>query len=121
MSVKHWQDPTNLALGLWMLASPWALGFQGERLATNSALALGVLVSAVALFALFRVMAWQEWANIAFGVWLVASPWIIGFSELSMAKWNAVIVGALIAVLALWVIATDRDIGGWWHPATEGK
>jgi hypothetical protein len=30
-------------------------------------------------------------------------------------------LGALIAVLALWVIATDRDIGGWWNPATEGK
>jgi hypothetical protein len=43
MSVKHWQDPTNLALGLWLAASPWVLGFQGERLAANSALALGVL------------------------------------------------------------------------------
>jgi hypothetical protein len=38
-----------------------------------------------------------------------------------MAKWNAVIVGAVIAVLSLWVIATDRDIGGWWNPATAGK
>jgi hypothetical protein len=32
--------------------------------------------------------------------------------------WNAVIVGAVIAVLAIWALSTDKDIGGWWSPAT---
>lgn len=30
---------------------------------------------------------------------------------------NAVIVGALIAAMALWALGTDRDIGGWFSAA----
>jgi SPW repeat len=77
-----------------------------------------VLVAAVALAALVRVMAWEEWANLVLGVWLVISPWMLGFSGLVAAMWNAVIVGAVVAVLALWALGTDKDIGGWWSPAT---
>jgi hypothetical protein len=32
--------------------------------------------------------------------------------------WNAVIVGAAVAVLAIRALGTDKDIGGWWSPAT---
>ena len=117
MAVKHWQDPTNLALGLWLVASPWALKFQAETNPTWNAVALGILVAAVAIFALFRVMAWQEWVNVALGVWLVISPWIVGFNDLTTATWNAVIVGGVIALLAAWALSTDKDIGGWWSPA----
>lgn len=118
MAIKHWQDVVNLILGLWMIAAPWALKFEAETNPMWNAVIVGVFIAAVALFALFRVMAWQEWANVALGVWLAISPWIVGFSGLVAAMWNAVIVGAVIAGLALWALATDKDIGGWWSPAT---
>src|ERR1700741_1314839 len=118
MTIKHWQDVVNLILGLWMIAAPWALKFEAETNPMWNAVIVGVFIAAIALFAFFRVMAWQEWANVALGVWLVISPWIVGFSGLVAALWNAVIVGAVIAVLALWALATDKDIGGWWSPAT---
>lgn len=118
LKLKHWQDPVSLILGLWLLASPWMLQFSGETAPMWNAVAVGVLVAAIALYALFRVMAWQEWANATLGIWLVASPWILGFAGLAAAMWNAVIVGAVIAVLALWTLGTDQDIGGWWSHAT---
>ena len=118
MSIKHWQDPLNLILGLWLIASPWVLEYNGEANPTLNAVIVGVLIAAAALFALYRVKAWEEWGNIAFGVWLVISPWILGFSALQSALSNAVIVGVLVALLALWALATDKDIGGWWSPAT---
>lgn len=37
MTVKHWQDPVNLVLGLWMLVSPWVLGHQAETNPTAKA------------------------------------------------------------------------------------
>lgn len=118
MSVKHWQDPLALILGLWMVASPWVLAYQAEANAMWNAVILGVLIALVALVALVRVMAWQEWANVALGAWLVISPWVIGFTGIAAALWNAVIVGAIVVVLALWALGTDKDIGGWWSPAT---
>ena len=118
MSIKHWQDPVNLILGLWLVISPWALNFQAEANPTWNAVILGVVIAAVALFALFQVKAWEEWVNLVLGIWLIISPWIIGFSGVVTAMWNAVIVGAVVALLALWALATDKDIGGWWSQAT---
>lgn len=117
MKVKHWQDTANLILGLWLIASPWALGYQGAANATWNSVLLGLLIGAVALYAMVQVFAWEEWGNALFGAWLVVSPWILGFSGMAAAMWNAVIVGAVVLVLAVWALGTDRDIGGWWSPA----
>ena len=117
-SIKHWQDPVNLILGIWMIVSPWVLRHQGDILPTSNAVVLGILIAGAALIALFKVMAWEEWGNVAFGVWLVISPWVLGFSGVAVAMSNAVIVGIVVAALALWALGTDKDIGGWWSPAT---
>ncbi|HWQ40317.1 MAG TPA: SPW repeat protein [Burkholderiales bacterium] len=117
-SIKHWQDPVNFILGLWLIASPWVLGHRAEASPTWNAVILGIAVAVIALIAFFRVMAWEEWLNAAFGVWLAISPWVLGFSALASATANAVIVGVVVAVLALWTLGTDKDIGGWWSPAT---
>lgn len=116
--MKHWQDPVNLALGLWMMASPWILSYAVERRPTGNAVIFGFLIAALALAALFKVMAWEEWVSVALGAWLAVSPWVVGFSGLAAAMWSAVIVGIVVAVLALWALGTDKDIGGWWSPAT---
>src|SRR5437763_289475 len=76
------------------------------------------MLAVAALIALFKVMAWEEWVNVALGVWLAVSPWLLGFNGVIPAMWNAVIGGILVAVLALWALGTDKDIGGWWSPAT---
>lgn len=117
-SMKHWQDPVNLILGLWMIVSPWVLKHQAEANPTWNAVIVGIIIALAALVALFQVMAWEEWANVVLGVWLVISPWVLGFSGLGAAMWNAVIVGIVVAALALWTLGTDKDIGGWWSPAT---
>lgn len=35
-------------------------------------------------------------------VWLVGSPWVLGFSALNLVTWNSVVVGGLMVVLVLW-------------------
>ena len=117
-SIKHWQDPLMLILGVWMIVSPWALQYQSDTYAMANAVVLGILIGLAALVALFKVMAWEEWANVALGIWLLISPWVLGFSSMMAAMWNAVIVGIVVAALALWALGTDKDIGGWWSHAT---
>ena len=117
MKVKHWQDPISLLAGLWLAASPFALGYRAETSPTWNALVVGTLIALVALHALYRVFAWQEWATLVLGLWLIASPWVLGFSAMPAVMMNAVIVGALIAALAFTALGSDRDIGGWFRPA----
>ena len=46
-------------------------------------------------------------------VWLILSPWVLGFSTLQTATGSAVASGVVVMVLALWVLATDKDYSGW--------
>jgi hypothetical protein len=117
MKMKHWQDPVNLIAGLWMIVSPWALAYQAESRPMWNAVILGILIAVVAFSELFQVFAWQEWISALFGLWLIVSPWVLGFTGVAAAVANAVIVGIVVAALALWALGTDRDVSGWSSPA----
>jgi hypothetical protein len=44
---------------------------------------------------------WQDFPDMLLGVWIAASPWVLGFAdEYPWATWNAVIIGGVILVLA---------------------
>lgn len=119
MKVKHWQDPVNLVLGLWMVASPYVLGYSAEDKPLWNAVVFGFLVAVVAWLALYRVSAWQQWANAAFGAWLLVSPWALGFTSVFPAALNAVLVGVATLAMAAWALGSDRDIGGWWNTTSR--
>jgi len=48
---------------------------------------------------------WQDWADLLLGLAVLASPWLLNFSEVAPPMWNAVIVGAAIMVLSAFAIA----------------
>jgi hypothetical protein len=68
---------------------------------------VGVIIAVAALAALAAFQEWEEWVNVLLGAWLVISPYVLGFSGLSAALWNQVIVGLLVAVLAAWAAMTN--------------
>lgn len=107
--LKHWQDPINALLGIWLMLSPWAVGYSDDRVALANALVVGVALVAVAAGAMLVPRAWEEWTEAVLGVWLVASPWVLGFGGLTGAMRAVVATGAAIMVLALWTLATDKD------------
>jgi hypothetical protein len=113
MSLKHWQDAVNLALGAWLVLSPWALGFQGETTPMMNAVIVGIALAAAALGAIFVPRAWEEWTEFALGLWLIASPWALGFMTLREAMLNTAITGIVIAALATWVLTADKDYRMW--------
>jgi hypothetical protein len=57
---------------------------------------------------------WQDAVMLVIGVWIAASPWILGFDAgRGIPTWTAVIVGLLIVVLA----AVDLDAPAKWEEA----
>ncbi|WP_298929985.1 SPW repeat protein [uncultured Ramlibacter sp.] len=112
-SPKHWQDGVNAALGLWLMLSPWALGFQGMSMAMSNAIVMGLALVAVALGAMLLPQAWEEWSEGALGLWLMASPWLLGFGWQRDAMLSTSLTGLLVLVLALWTLASDPDYNAW--------
>lgn len=108
--MKRWQDWANLALGAWTIVSPWALGFAGNNAVAWSAWIIGAAIVVFAAIAVYMPKAWEEGINVLLGVGLLASPWALGFASQSNPTTNAVIVGVLVAGLALWAMLMDGTV-----------
>jgi SPW repeat len=109
--VKHWQDPVNAILGACLALSPWtwALGYVDHQIATFNAVIVGAALIAVALGAMLFPKAWEEWTEAILGLWMIASPWVLGFAQRREAMLVTVAVGVAVMLLALWTLATDKD------------
>ena len=94
-------DWANLILGGLLFLSPWVLQYTAHAVAPWHAWVGGIIVAVVAVAALTRFAEWEEWLEAVVGVWLAASPWILGFSAIAAAMWAHLILGVLIAVVAL--------------------
>jgi hypothetical protein len=112
MSRMRWQDWVTLAAGIWLLFSPAILNYAGAGPATSDAVVLGIVVIILSIIELSVPRVAEEWAMVALGVWLVLSPWLLGFGPETTAAWNSVVVGMVIGVLALWAAMGQRSRGG---------
>lgn len=100
-------DVVNLVLGAWLFLSPWIFGFVPETAASWNAWLSGIVVAALAIAALAAFAEWQEWINLAVGLWVIASPWLVGFSQNAAATRDHVVVGVIVAAVAaarLWLV-----------------
>jgi hypothetical protein len=116
---NRWQDWANLVLGVWLFLSPWILGFaaRGEPTATvttaaSNAWIFGVIIAVLSIAALARAQPWEEWINLLCGIWLVISPWVLGYSANMTPLWNALIVGVLVFIMAVWDLSTMPGTSG---------
>jgi hypothetical protein len=108
---KRWQDWLNLALGVWLLLAPVLIHEAGATgvAAWNSYLCGGA-VALLAAIALVQPVAWEEWINLAIGLWLTVAAWFLDFSATAeTAASNQLIVGTIIAAVALWGAVRARQ------------
>jgi hypothetical protein len=114
MADRRWQDWANLVLGSWLFISPWALHYAGTSAAWN-AYVMGAGIVVFALIAAYMPKAWEEMINTLLGVWLVVSPFALGFAEATMVALHTVVVGILATAFAVWAMATDKRLYERWH------
>jgi heme/copper-type cytochrome/quinol oxidase subunit 3 len=98
-------DVANLILGVILLASPWIFGFPSGA-ASQNAVTCGIVIAAISLAALAAFTVWEEWLNLIVGVWVLVSPWVLGFVG-TTAMHVHIVVGVIVAVLAaleIWLL-----------------
>lgn len=107
MKNERWQEWAMGLLGLWLVLSPWSLhlmGFEAPLAGAPfwSTMITGLLVALLGVGALSTPMMWEDWGDLAAGAWLIASPWVLGFTDQTYASWNVWICGIAIFALAIW-------------------
>ena len=114
MVAKRWQDWANLVLGSWLFASVWLLGYAGSTAAWNAAV-MGAGIVVFALIAAYMPKAWEEIINTLLGVWLVVSPFVLGFATSTTVALHTVLVGILATSFAVWAMASDKRLYKRWN------
>jgi hypothetical protein len=115
--MKKWRpesvlDLYNLLLAIVLFAAPWLFALTNPSGKIDLRVS-GALIAAVSLAAIVAFANWEEWANLLLGLWLIASPWILGFAH-TRAMHFSVGIGAVIAFLAaleLWLGYAATHLG----------
>lgn len=111
---QRWQDWLNLLLGIWLVVAPLiGIGAMGGLAAWNAYL-FGAIIIVFSVAALNEPHGWEEWTNLVVGLWLIAAPFVLGFSMQAGPAWNHIGVGAVVCADALWM-ALSR--GSFTRPA----
>lgn len=92
-------DVYNLVLGLFLVVSPWLFAYT-RRAASTDIWVSGALIVLVSIAAIIVFSQWDEWINLALGIWLIVSPWVLGFTH-TKAMHVSIGVGVAVAYLAL--------------------
>jgi hypothetical protein len=106
MDRRRWQDHIAFIVGAWLIASPWALGsFSPDSVPIGipawNFLVCGIAIAVLGVAALASYRFWEEWVNLLIGIWLIASPWMLRYTENPLFVWNALICGVLLIVLGI--------------------
>ncbi len=109
----NWQDIVCLVLGVWLVASPWVLGFTAIQAATWNAVILGFVIVLMSAAELVKFHDWEEWTDVLVGGWLAISPWVLGFPAeaggTALFTANFVVVGLLVLAMAAWSMIHHHD------------
>lgn len=104
MKKVQFENWLSLLLGVWFFMTPWLVTHNLSEAQTSlinwNAWLVGAAVIISASLALQSLKPWEEWANLILGVWLILSPWILGYAAEKGLLWNSIIVGLAITVLS---------------------
>jgi nucleoside-diphosphate-sugar epimerase/uncharacterized membrane protein len=114
-----WCHFANMALGLWLICSPFTFGLAqnwmipGELIAPNqrglvlsdtwmtaSDILAGLLIVLLGLLSLSRDFGWARWATAGMGVWLLFAP-LLFWTPSAAAYANDTLIGALVILFAV--------------------
>ena len=98
-----------MVMAFLLFISPFLFSY-----AAMTATAFDDYIIAVVVFALAAIRQatikrseWLSWVNLVLGVWLIVSPFILGFTSL-IAIWATIILGIVIGALSIANISETR-------------
>jgi hypothetical protein len=108
---RHWEDWCSMAVGAVILISPVITQIVDSPYATLNAIVVGLLVMLLAWQELMLPETWEEYLELALGLWLAASPWMFGYSEFGVPTAVHPALGVLVVALAMVELFQDQWTG----------
>ncbi len=103
-------DIYNLLLGAFLFVSPWLFAYANGTAAMDARVG-GAAIAAASIAALLVFAEWEEWITLFAGLWMVASPFALGFQH-TTAMHLCIGIGLVvsyIAALDLWLLQSRAE------------
>src|SRR5258708_8857682 len=104
---RTWEDWCGMLLGVLIVLSPWFPAetwhevVDAERsLVILNTFTIGILVFGLAQLEYVALQRWEEVAAILLGLWLIASPYLFGYSGDGLLRFYHSSFGGLVVLLA---------------------
>jgi hypothetical protein len=101
--VTKWQflSWSNVVLGLWLIAAPFAMGYSAGHGAVAEDFLLGTGIAVLAMWRAIGAdsagMRGVSWTVALAGLWVAIAPFALGYSGVAGAAANEVTVGLLVS------------------------
>jgi SPW repeat len=108
------------AFGLFLFVSPWLFAYVSEK-ARVDIWTTGAAIAVLSIAAIVAFSDWEEWTNLLLGLWLIVSPWALGFAH-TRAMHVTILIGVLVACFAaleLWLVHFEPDYGATSPPKSD--
>jgi hypothetical protein len=99
VSMAPWSQVPLLVLGLWLIVSPFSLGYRSVPLIWSDIIS-GILVTVLAVIAFRTKRVWAAWANTFVGLWVAFAPVVFRTPD-AAAYANDTLIGMLVVTFAV--------------------
>ena len=114
---RTWEDWCGMLLGVLIVLSPWFPTPAGHEVVDAersyvilNTFTVGILIFGLAQLEYVALQRWEEVAEIVAGLWLIASPYIFGYSDDGMLRFWHTSLGSLVVLLAALQLWQDWDL-----------
>lgn len=104
-----------MLLGALIVVSPWfpiqdQAPVAGHETMILNAVAVGLVVFGISQLEYVALQRWQEVATILIGLWLIASPYVLGYSGEGALRIYHTTLGAVVVLLGILQLWQDWDL-----------
>jgi hypothetical protein len=114
---RTWEDWLGMLFGVLIVLSPWfptqtsheVIDADRSYVILNT-FAVGIIVFGLGQLEYVALQRWEEVAGIQLGLWLIASPYMFGYSGDGMLRFYHSSLGSLVLLLAALQLWQDWDL-----------
>lgn len=112
---RTWEDWCGMLLGALIAASPWfpindEAVTAGHQMVVVNTVAIGLVVFGLSQLEYVALQRWQEVTTIVVGLWLIASPYALGYSGEGFLRIYHTSLGAVVVLLGVLQLWQDWDL-----------
>ena len=102
-----WEDCVSMGLGALIVLTSWMGDDAVSQTAAANATIVGILVLALGASEVVDLRRWEESLEAACGLWLIASPSILGYADAGTLRYWHFILGIAVVLLAVLELRQD--------------